>query len=798
MAEREIPTNSSIATGVASVTTGQNPLAASVDVSKGESANSSISPNQVNLTIGPATESIVSNPLHNFASYSPLWTMACLTKEQFNNPALYRDNDSALTGIIFSSGGRFDSQRAQTFSGVPEYFINDFKMTSVISPSAKTGNQNAIKFSFEVLEPYSMGLLLQSMQVAAIENRYANYLDNAPYLLKLDFKGYDETMGVFSIVKSKYFVMKLTGIKFDVSEGGSRYRVEGVPYNHVGFSDQHNITYTDMKLTGDTVQDACNMLAEVINGQEKRLVDEQKISIPDEYIIEFPAEAHISQVYNRDVSSTQKATVTPGSAPAVVATPATPTASQPQDYDPNDIGASSFGFNAASGGNFVFGFERDTTDPETGKVLRDKVVIDPKKREFLFAQQQTITDIITQLVISSRYAKDAFDTTKLTAEGFIRWFKMDVQLQFGEFDAVIGDFARKIIYRVVPYLVHHSIFSNPNAIPKGYGQLEKKIVKKYEYIYTGQNVDVLKFDVQINNLFYTGNNPNPEADSANIANPDQQGPAPQPGKTVPTGQGGRPEAQLAYTGRRRLAKSPDLLVNTNKGGSADTSTEQKVAEAFHKAFVTGSSADLIGVDLEILGDTYWLVDSGMANHFAVPQEASTQITEDGSANYQGSDVFIYLIFRTPRDVRPEFGIYGWPNRGKTSPFSGIYRVTLCESTFSDGVFKQKLKCIRMPLQAIDFEGKPPESSDQDLFANGGLVQRAASNAISASPLSFSLGDLADFNIPLPPSLSELPSLANFNIPGIIDQFINKLGDPNAPAYTGDDPIIRARLGLPPL
>jgi hypothetical protein len=31
-----------------------------------------------------------------------------------------------------------------------------------------------------------------------------------------------------------------------------------------------------------------------------------------------------------------------------------------------------------------------------------------------------------------------------------------------------------------------------------------------------------------------------------------------------------------------------------------------------------------------------------------------------------------------------------------------------------------------------------------------------------------------------------------------DRFINRLGDPNAPPYTGDDPIIRRRLGLPPL
>ncbi len=35
-------------------------------------------------------------------------------------------------------------------------------------------------------------------------------------------------------------------------------------------------------------------------------------------------------------------------------------------------------------------------------------------------------------------------------------------------------------------------------------------------------------------------------------------------------------------------------------------------------------------------------------------------------------------------------------------------------------------------------------------------------------------------------------------PSPLDKLVNRLNDPNAPPYTGDDPIIRKRLGLPPL
>ena len=56
------------------------------------------------------------------------------------------------------------------------------------------------------------------------------------------------------------------------------------------------------------------------------------------------------------------------------------------------------------------------------------------------------------------------------------------------------------------------------------------------------------------------------------------------------------------------------------------------------------------------------------------------------------------------------------------------------------------------------------------------------------------------NIPDTGSLSAATS--KFGVKGIgsspLDNLVNKLNDPNAPPYTGTDPIVRARLGLPPL
>jgi hypothetical protein len=73
-----------------------------------------------------ALSSIQLNPLEKFASYSPLWTMACLEPKQYNRPESYRNNPADLKHIIMSSAGRFDDNRVQTSQGVPEFFINNF------------------------------------------------------------------------------------------------------------------------------------------------------------------------------------------------------------------------------------------------------------------------------------------------------------------------------------------------------------------------------------------------------------------------------------------------------------------------------------------------------------------------------------------------------------------------------------------------------------------------------------------------------------------------------------------------
>lgn len=724
--------------GSATVTTGEKPASASTPVQSNADGSKSAAPSSANTngassqgggtgesqTYSPAYISqLVGNPLDNFASYAPLWTLAVLTPKQFNDPTSYRSDDAGFagdsyfdaagnivqSGVVFSSAGRYDQYRVNTEFGAPEYFVNNFVMNSIIAPTGKTGNANAIKFSFDIFEPYSMGLLLQSLQNAAIKAGYASYLDNTPYLLRLDFVGYTDDGTPAKIQRSKFFTCKLLSVKFDVTESGSNYKVEAIPYNHQAYGKVTNTLFKDITLVGGSVQELLATgelsLSAFLNAeQEENVKNAKNQAKANEYVFVFPKDAH--DPIGVDVTATAGDGGATSSKfqykPVTIKAPPAETT----EFGNNPIGDADMGFTAGSGGTYPFNKEADVYDEETGRFDKSKVQLNATKRQFQFTQGQSITHVITQLILSSSFAKTALTEAKLKPDGTVTWFKIDVQIQLKEYDVLSKDFSKKIIYRIVPYSVHSSIFQNPTATPVGYKQLEKKIAKRYDYIYTGQNNNIIKFDLQFNTSFFAGANPSAPEKSGNVANSGSSSSSKEENTKYAAVAGSGAAVQTSLTGMAPVKNDPALLDKQYAGGTSDSTPEKKVAESFQRSFL--NSGDMITCGIELIGDPYWMVDSGIGNYIA--KKATDAVTQDGTMTYDGSDVYTYITFRTPSDVLEGTGLMGFPNQGKVSGFSGIYKVLSCESRFTDGKFTQQLKLVRMPGQATDFniEKQPAE------------------------------------------------------------------------------------------
>jgi len=649
------------------------------------------------------------NTLEQFASYTPLWTLCCLEPNQFNDPRKYRGNPASLKHVVLSSAGRYDSERANTAYGAPEYFIDNVLMSAQLGGSAKTGNTNVSSFTFEVFEPYSLGLFLQSLQAAALDAGYPSYLNDTPYLLKLEFAGFQDNGAIFasSDELTKYFTIKITKVEFNVNEGGSKYKVDASPFHHQGFSDVVNSVTTDVKITGMTVNEVLTSgpqsLCTALNTVQLEKVDTGQAEVPDLYEIVFP------------VDSSDPVGLSDNSVAEVLKAMADPNATKTQrieavdrelaqeNWGEGEIGFSSMGFSESSGGNYNFKLEGDVIDETTGRIKRDSMSIDPKQREIVFTQGTKITEIIKMVVLSSEYCVEKLKGEKID-KGMISWFRIDVQIQLLDYDKIRNVRAKRFIYRVVPFKVSAAIFKNPSSVSSGENDIQRIIAKRYDYLYSGQNNDILKFDLTFNGMFYTGIMPRPPSQNANVSNADQQNAVPDQTPQARIKTGDAPSSATSASGSPAVKGDPKM---TAPSASGEKTVGQIIADSFNKAFQ--ASSDLTSVKIDILGDLYFLSDSGINSNHLAEYGPNEQINSDGSMNWEGSQIFVYITWRNPLEpnlgTTGQGGLMGFPDAGGPTPFSGIYHVKSVENRFSNGTFQQTLDLARQVNQEIDYKGQ---------------------------------------------------------------------------------------------
>lgn len=684
------------------------------------------------------------NVLERFASYTPLWTLACLTPNQFNDPRTYRGSPFALRNVVLASGGGYDALRVKTANGAPEYFIDNVILTTQLGGSAKTGNTNVTGFKFEVFEPYSLGIFLQSLQAAAINSGYPSYLNDCPYLFKMEIKGSDDNGAMYagSDELTKYFTIKITEIEFKVDEAGSRYSVVASPMHHTGFSDLINVVNSPMNATGMTVsevlvsgeQSVCTFLNEI---QLKR-VAEGLADFPDLYEIVFPQdEVDKVGLFGGTNTDVLKAMADP-KAEKTQRISVSKREAQAETFGEGAIGKSSMGFSETSGGNYLFKLAGDVVD-EQGRVVRDSITIDPKQRAVTFPEGTKITEIIQRVALSSEYCVKAVKGENIK-DGQVDWFRIDVQIQLLDFDPKRNVLSKKYIYRVVPFKVSAAVFSNPTSVTAGESTLQRIIAKRYDYLYTGQNNNILKFDLQFKGQFFTAISPQPLQKNAAVANSGTNNTNDEPESMAIIKEGEAPQSSTSVNGSAPV--KPHILLSF-PSATGEKTVEQMVADNFNQSFAR--SSDMIVVKIDILGDLYYLSDSGIsANHIA-EFGPNSQVKADGAMNWEGSQIFIYITWRNP--VEPNLGtegqggLYNFPNGGKATPFSGIYTVTEVENKFSGGVFTQTLGCSRQPNQDIDYEGQVKIAAENSVMYD---TTKKADPKTSVFDTGASMDDSDDF------------------------------------------------------
>jgi hypothetical protein len=655
------------------------------------------------------------NVLHDYASYNCLFSIGCLDANSFNFP-----DQSYFAGKyppwILKSANADPNNRINTAAGKFDFYIDNVQIVGQYGFEKSTGNTNSTNLEFQIIEPYSMGLFMAAVQQSAYEQGYLNYTD-AVFLLMIEFRGADQAGNMKMVPGTRKFIpFRFNNLIFKVTAGGSTYNVVATIANAVALNDTYKLVKNDVSIKGKTVQEILQTgeqsLQVVANARYKQQKEDGQVAIPDEILILFPND--ISSAAGGGSSSSSKENDTPATTGSTAAqesgsgifqklgvTRSSSNKTLVQGAgDCNPLGRASLGFNAERPGDKPLTNVADHYDEKTKTYVRGKVVSDPKEVVMQFPQGSDIVNIINQVLIKSDASKQALDPGQLSTEGMRPWWKIDVKTYDIPSNAnmkTTGQIPRLIVYRVIPYKVHASRMLPPNAPAPGITELKKQAAKEYNYIYTGKNVDILKFDIEIKNTFYNpvlADSGNRTADKKQAKAAGEDINADRPETKIEPPQGNLPTRDAQPT---KMLPSMTSTSTDGKGGTRGETPANRVARMFHDSLTYGQ--DMMNIELEIVGDPYWIANSGKGNYVDNPTNL-INVTKDGSVNYVNSEVDVVINFRTPTDINQATGLYELKNTKIVNSFSGLYRVSTIRSYFSKGTFRQVLVCHRRQGQDI--------------------------------------------------------------------------------------------------
>lgn len=673
----------------------------------------------------------IENPLRKYNTVNYIFTLGVLDRAQFNSPDSYRNSGGFKYIVVRSGGGErgFNyAKRVQTdaelrIPGHAEYFIEDVEISAVVAPNSNTGTALGTNVSFTVIEPYSLGKFLESCMVAAQKAGYQNYVQ-APFCLKIEFVGWDEN-GETAISETRpfYLPIKLLNTKFDVTTQGSTYQVKAVPYNEMGLSDEANKVPTQINATGATpsevLENGRTSVTTILNDRIEELENKKLVKGYDRYIIAFPKsknelmEAIRSQnVDLAGLSATLKAEeqerIRQGRSSQVppsdqdTKTTATPVISTqaPSTYlylkayasdvtKMNEIGRSILLEDSRDGSPQQVADAASVQDAATQTNRRQNAEsqVAEKSRSYQFTQRDKITNIIESVIQNSKYARDV--ATEPSVKGFKKWFRIETLVFLDdntEVEASLGRPRRTYVFAVHPYTPHEASSLAPGEKPTNITNLKSLVKKEYNYYYTGKNEDIINFDINFNNAFFSS-----------LRSDMAQGRESVTHEIVATGQqqGSQIAPSKAGATSNHDPGAPTELTSPNPTSSGglpkptSVGTETRIAQMFHERLLS-NQVDMISAELEIWGDPYF-IPTDLGNYSATP--ADPAISQDGAMNYMRNEVYIMLNFKTPIDYELNGSTMLFPETVK--PFSGLYKVLSVKNTFSNGQFKQMLKMVRM-------------------------------------------------------------------------------------------------------
>jgi len=601
--------------------------------------------------------------------------------------------------LIIQSGGAPVGQRNEFFD--LDFYIEDLEIRCAIGTQETNAPHNVQTMKFNILEPQGITLLPRLSQAcAAHENNEDVNVNAQTFLMVIRFYGYDDNGNLVSnapasgaeqtsdpnALVEKFVPFQFANITYKVNTQAVVYSVEAtIPQTQVGYSTARGTIPFNFQLSAPDVQtllngntelvdlqqpDTSNLsdeeievlerappakkigisertvtqgLTSALNQHQKQIVEKKGYLIADEYVIEL-----------EDVAGLKDAKMKKQGAVDIRRT------AMQKNTDPNE------------------------------QLNQKKQALDVNSREYSIAAGTQITQLIDQVMKNSTYitAQQTIAFDEVTGARIenppvktVQWYKITQTCTPIGYDQKRQDYAYRIKYFISRYQINTP--RSPYFPPAMYRGTQKL----FNYWFTGENTEVLDFEIDVNSNYLTS-----------------------------IGKDGLNDDTQTVVGDARFAERK--FFQTASGTSQQGGEGESTRPAAELASRLYDPADVAKSEVTIVGDPDFITQSEIFYN----KVSLGAFEADGSVNTNSGEVLFEIRFNRVVDydmasgLTPVFkenlaksGITGETNIAQESL---VFTAIEIFNYFKDGKFTQKLLgAIRVFDTAVDSpEQKKAESN----------------------------------------------------------------------------------------
>lgn len=577
-----------------------------------------------------------------------------------------------------------------------DIFFENINIVSTTGPNSERGLANFTKIEFELHEPYG-STLTEKIRAATFVNGYEDFQD-APLLLTMEFKGFDERGQPVSVSKdavTRKFPIVIARVEFEINEGGTRYYCVAVPVGDVAHDDRFKFPRASLNVSVDDIDEWTKEVSKQLEQHQQKEINDGLREITDKFEFVVDEEVRTSGQYAKTIS-TNLAETNASALVKLVNKVLAGTKTQIDVQPKLKLAAGTVDDNTS----LVRYFEDAVRVGEGYQALTDAfwltyAFILTGREDFKPTRVGTLGDNLSSVYAGLRdyYSSEQFREDAKKAQ-FVDWFeiKSHMETRWDEFDSIRKVHPKRIIYKAIRKKVHVLKFIRP-GVSLGNIDWEQYVVKNYDYLYSGTNVDVQNLKIFYKAAYYLRNINPREKDNK------EQGFVSELEKNLE-----------AVFGRNNYPEpnAPIRQEVSNIKGRSSMDPLRPKSQQFYD-YITNPETDMVKLEMQILGDPIYICQDQFIpidkrrSHYKSETSVSPRF---GSFNSEYTQPLIQVNFRVPDDINENTGLM-FDKKSTYSErlwFSGIYQVTKVETSINNGAFTQTLYGARLNNQSGENKG----------------------------------------------------------------------------------------------